>query len=70
MATDLQNLQTRRSAVLAELAALSPTRTYSIDGQSVDHDRYRASLLDEAAQLNALIAALAGPIELKSRGVT
>jgi hypothetical protein len=42
MPTDLENLQTRRSAIVAELAALTGESaggkpSYSIDGQQVDH---------------------------------
>ncbi len=75
MASDLDNLIARRSAVYAELAALTPAAnggkpTYSIDGQSVDHVGYRKSLLEEIQILNALIAAAQGPFEVIDRAVT
>lgn len=66
MATDLENLRTRRSTIYSELAALSSKKTYSIDGQSVDHNAFRKSLLEELAKINELIAAAEGPWEVES----
>lgn len=57
MATDLENMKTARSAYLTELATGNVKPSYSIDGQSVDWNAYRASLLESIAKLNALIAA-------------
>ena len=75
MATDLENLTTRRSAIYAELAALSSTAsggkpTYSADGENVDHVGYKDGLYRELAALNALLAAAAGPFEVETRGIT
>jgi hypothetical protein len=73
--SDLDNLLTRRSNVIAELAAMNAAASggkpsYSIDGQQVDHVAYRKSLYEELAQLNHQIALLQGPCERQSRGVT
>ena len=70
MATDLENLITRKSAILDELAKLTSSSaggkpSYSIDGQSVDHVEYRHSLYQELAKINELIAA-AEPCEISS----
>jgi len=77
MSTDLENLQTRRSAILAELAAGETPAgdslrkpTYDIDGQSVNWDEYRRSLYDELSRIDALIASLGGPVEVQSEGTT
>ncbi len=73
--SDLDNLLTRRSNVIAELAAMNSSASggkpsYSIDGQEVDHVAYRKSLYEELALLNQQIAVLQGPYEGRSRGVT
>ena len=73
--SDLANLLTRRSNVIAELAAMNSSASggkpsYSIDGQEVDHVAYRRSLYEELAQLNQQIAILQGPFEGRSRGTT
>jgi hypothetical protein len=75
MATDLENLATRRSAIYAELAAMTSASSggkpnYSADGESVDHVGYKASLYAELAQIDQLITALQGPVILEMRGVT
>ena len=77
MSTDLENLQTRRSAILSELAAgETPSGeslrkpSYSIDGQSVSWDQYRKSLYDELTQIDRLIATLGGPVEVQSEATT
>jgi hypothetical protein len=72
MATDAENIATRKSAIYAQLAAMSSTSvggkpTYSIDGQSVDHVGYRRSLLDELKMLNELQISAAGPYEVVDR---
>lgn len=69
MATDAENIATRRSAIYAQLAAMSSTSvgnkpTYNIDGQMVDHVGYRKSLLEELKMLNELQASAAGPFEV------
>lgn len=68
-------LLARRSAILAELAALSPASpggkpSYQIDGQSVDHTAYRLSLYQELEQLHRLIAQAEPPREQTERGIT
>ena len=73
MASDLDNIKTRRSAILAELVAGTTPAGESfrqpdiaLDGQNVPMVAYRLSLLAELKQLNELIAALEGPIEIES----
>ena len=69
MPTDLENLNTARSAILAELAAITTdSPDYSVDGQSVS--RRRKGLLEDLAAVNQQIAAVAGAYEQVSRGVT
>lgn len=75
MASDLDNLLTRRSNIVAELAAIAPATSggkpsYSIDGQHVDHTAYRMSLYQELELLDRQIAALRGPFETTVRGST
>lgn len=69
MPTDLEQLQTRKAHILAELATLDSRASYRIDGQAVDHDRYRRSLLDEVAKIDRLVSAAEGPWELPTRGL-
>ncbi len=73
--TDLANLLTRRSNIIAELAAMTSTAnggkpSYSIDGQQVDHVAYRKSLYDELRELNQQITILQGPFEEQGQAVT
>ena len=77
MPSDLENLQTRRSAILAELAAGETPGgdslrkpSYSIDGQSVDWSDYRRSLYDELREIDRLIATTGGPVEVQSEATT
>jgi hypothetical protein len=75
VATDLQNLATRKSAILAELAAITSTAnggkpTYNIDGQMVDHTQYRLSLYEELEAIDRRIAAADGPSENVLQAVT
>ncbi len=77
MPTDLENLITRRSAILSELATGTADGetdirrpSYNIDGQAVDWTAYRKSLLDELSQLNQAISALEGPVEISTEGQT
>ena len=72
---DLQNLLTRRSNVLSELANMNSSSSggkpsYTIDGQSVDHVAYRKSLYEELRELNYQIAILQGPYEELGQAVT
>lgn len=75
MATDISNLLTRRSNILAELAALTSTAsggkpTYTIDGQTVDHVGYRTSLYQELQFINEQIAIAEGPYEELAQATT
>lgn len=65
--SDLDNLLARRSAILAELATLASRVSYKIDGQEVDHNAYRRSLLDELAAINQLVDGLQGPFEVETK---
>ncbi len=66
--SDLTNLATYRSAILTELAGITLTKSYSIDGQSVDHNAYRRSLLAELAEINKVLLAISGPFEVETIG--
>jgi hypothetical protein len=68
MSSDLDNLLARRTAILAELATLASRVSYKIDGQEVDHNAYRKSLLAELKTLNELIDAAQGPFEVETKG--
>ncbi len=73
--SDLDNLLTRRSNVIAELAAMNSSASggkpsYTIDGQEVDHVAYRKSLYEELALLNQQIAILQGPYEELGQAIT
>ena len=65
MATDLENLNTAKSAILTQLAAHAGTPDYSADGRSVSW----GSLLDRLEKINAQIAAIEGPWEEESIGI-
>ena len=69
--TDATNLTTARSNLLTELASVTanPKKSYSINGQSVDHNAYRASLLANLKDINELISAVGGPFEVETIGV-
>ena len=68
MPTDLENLQTRRTAIYAELAALDSTKAGgkpNISGGGggvVDHVSYKDGLYRELGFLNEQIAALGGAV--------
>lgn len=66
MATDAENIATIRSNLLTKLATESanPKPSYSIDGQSVDWNGYRAALMKQIADLNAMAAQVNGPFEV------
>ena len=75
MASELENLLTRRSSLLAELAALGPGASggkpsYSIDGQHVDHTAYRMSLYQELELIDRQITTISGPFEIADRAST
>ena len=73
MATDLQNLLTRRSAIFAELAGLAGTSgdSANVNGGgigTVDHTGKIESLYREIENLNKAIAIAQGPFQLATRG--
>jgi len=72
MASEIENLLARRAAILAELAAGEnlDKPTYSKDGQSVDWAGYKRGLYEELESIEARIAAVQGPFEADSRGVS
>ena len=68
MPTDAENLATYRSAILTELAGITLTKSYSIDGQAVDHNAYRQSLLKELREIDAVMAGVSGPFSVEVIG--
>lgn len=70
MATDLENLQTRRSAILAELAALSSSAAgglpNSLAPTGVDHQGYKEGLYKELAAIDQLLLSEQGAWEVVS----
>lgn len=73
MASDLENLKTRRSAIYTELAALSTTKAGGLpnasgSGVNVDHVGYKDGLYRELKSLDALIESAEGPFEVYSQG--
>lgn len=69
MATDAENIRAAISAIYAEIAAGPLAPSYNIDGQAVDWPAYRASLLQEAAQLREHLGAAEGPWEEITQGM-
>ena len=72
MATDLENLQTRKSAILAELAEIDSSAAGGLPNSQaagVDHQGYKAGLYAELENINQLITAAEGPWQLDSQGV-
>lgn len=77
MATDIENLRTRRSRILQILADGEVTGsdnegvsidkpTYTADGQSVSWNEYRRSLLEELKMINELLPTLEPSTEIDS----
>ncbi len=80
MASDLENLRTRRSAILAELAALTSTSqggrvNQTAMGRSFDHVGYKMSLYAELKEIDAMIAnaddgsGAGGAFEIETQGL-
>ena len=71
MATNAENIATIKANYLTELATESanPKVSYSIDGQSVSWNEYRASLLAAIKELDVMLAAAQGPVEAVSEGI-
>ena len=70
---DLTNLLARRSAIYAQLGAMSTTSpgggpNTTGEGVSVDQVGYRKSLLDEIDQLNEQISIVGGVYQFRSQG--
>ncbi len=68
--SDLSNLTTTRSNILAKLASItaSSQKSYNIDGQSVDHNAYRESLLRSLKQIDEVMVSTGGPFEVETVG--
>jgi hypothetical protein len=72
MATDVENLKSRRSTIYTELAALSSAKaggkanTAGGGGTHVDHVGYKDGLYRELKELNTLIAAAEDTFEVIS----
>jgi hypothetical protein len=69
VATDLENLQTRRSAILAELAAIDTSSAGGLPNSQaggIDHIGYKRGLYEELEKINQMIAAAEGPWEVIS----
>ncbi len=68
--SDLENLQARRTAIIAELAALTSSKAGGLPNQSgIDHVGYKDGLYRELKELDALIDRESGPFEIESFGV-
>ena len=72
---DIDNLVARRTAVLAEIAALDSTKAGGLPdvqggGVAIQHQAYKNGLYEELERLNAMITAFEGPWEVVSKGVT
>mgnify|MGYP001608998801 FL=1 len=72
MATDIDNLKARRSAIYAELATLASSKTGGKantsggGGTHVDHVGYKDGLYRELRDLNALIGSAEDAFEITS----
>ncbi len=66
MATDLELLQTAKTALLTVLAANAGAPNYKIDGQMVSI----GELFDRLAKLDAALAAIQGPFEIVDEAST
>lgn len=75
MATDVENLKTRRSAIYTELAALTASKAggkpnTTGEGTGVDHVGYKDGLYRELKMLNELIASAEDAFEVTSEAYT
>lgn len=79
MATDFENLETARSNVLAQIAALTDSTgtpgsgagalpNKGGDGINLNHDSYEARLWARLEKIEARMAAIQGPFEIASEG--
>lgn len=76
MTVDSDYLQTRRTAVLAEIAALDSTKAGGLpnaqggaDMVKVDHQGYKRGLYEELERIDKLIVSLQGPVIAETTGV-
>lgn len=72
MSTDSELLQTRKTAILQELAAMDGTQaggqpTYNIENQSVQHTEYRLSLYRELAEIDRALSMELGIFDITSQ---
>ena len=67
MATWLDNLNTRKTNILNELAAIGTSPDYNIGGQGIQWDAHRAALMKELDDINTLINREA-PYEIRTVG--
>lgn len=65
----LTNITAARDAYATELALGNVKPTYNLEGQMVDWNAYRQSLIDAIERLNLLIAAGDGPVEVITEGL-
>jgi len=67
----LDDLITSRANIAANIAAVtaSPKPSYSVQGQSVSWGEYLAQLQDAFDKVNATIARLQGPYEVRSEAI-
>lgn len=73
MATDLENLQTRKSAIMTELAAITSTAAGGKPNSSaggIDHVGYKDGLYRELREIDTLITAAEGPFEVHTEMIT
>lgn len=75
MATDVDNLKAIRSSYITTLAteaayqaANGPKPSYSIDGESVNWDAWRDSMMAKVDAVTELIVKLQAPTLIRSRG--
>lgn len=73
MPTDYENLLTRRSAILTELAALTSSSAggglnHTALGRSFDHVGYKDGLYRELEMIKGLISAAEGPVDDSVQG--
>ena len=75
MASDVDNLRSIRSNYIATLAAESaaqvtngPKPSYSLDGESVNWDTWRDSMMARIDSISKVIQNLQSPFVIRSRG--
>lgn len=61
MAIDVTLLETRRDALMAEIATVSSHPNYTVEGINVDWQTYEKMLYEKLESLNKLISQMSGP---------